>query len=102
MKDLRDLNRRAAKVVADEAITSAPVGDDYKGHLKDTIRPGAGVVRAGSAKLPYGNFIHWNNKTNEYKGNPWLSLAAQKTEPIWVAFYFKELEQIIDKVSGDL
>lgn len=106
IQELKDLNLRAAQTVLQAAIASAPVGDSRGGHIRDSLRAAGtqrmGIIRAGGAKQPYGNYIHWNNKLNRYQGNPWLSNAAQQTEPIWVAFYFKELERITDKVSGDL
>ena len=61
MKDLRQVNKEAAQIVVPEAKNLAPKGKT--GKLAASVRAGAtqkaGVVRAGSKRVPYAGVIDY-------------------------------------------
>jgi hypothetical protein len=101
MADLREPHLKAAGVVARTAKGTAP---RRSGKLGASVRAGAsrtaGVVRAGSASVPYANPIHWGWHTRGIAAQPFLSDAATSTETVWVALYLEEMEDILDRVKG--
>lgn len=114
MKVLKEINRKAASRVATAATSTTPVGGPYKaagrgrprsgGRLKASIRPGAttkaGVVKAGSSRVPYAGPIHWGWPRRNIKAQPFLTTAAKATEPVWMAEYKRHMEEAIDQVKG--
>ena len=60
MKDLRQVNKEAAQIVVPEAKSLAP---HKSGKLAASVRAGAtqkaGVVRAGSKRVPYAGVINY-------------------------------------------
>lgn len=105
LTDFRDLNRRAAGVVQPVAVTGSPLGPGTAGHIRDTVRIGAtktaAIVRVGNnGRFPYANPIHWGWVRRGIRPNPWVSAAAQQTEPTWTEIYFAGLRVIIGKVQG--
>lgn len=104
LKELSAINRRAAQIVAERAKQNAPVGDPRRGHIRTTIRAGAtqraGVVRVGNKSKPYAGVIHYGwPKRNVKKVKPWVIIAAQDTEPVWLAAYHQELKKIIERIG---
>jgi len=101
LADLREPNMAAARIVAAAAVPATP---RRSGRLAGSVRPGAsrtaGVVRAGGASVPYGGPVHWGWPARNIKAQPWLSDAAQATEPQWVNTYFRTLEQVLDNIAG--
>lgn len=117
MKVLRDINKRAATTVSAASAAAAPVGGPYKtsgrgrpksgGRLKASVRPGAttkaGIIRAGtgaSGRVPYAGPIHWGWPRRHIRPQPFMTLAAQATEPVWVADYNRHMRQVIQQVKG--
>jgi hypothetical protein len=102
LTELATLNREAAGVVAVRAGGNAPRRTDT---LASTVRfsgtKTAGVVRAGSAKVPYANPIHWGWPKRGIAANPFISEAGTATEPIWTDVYLRGVNRIIDKIKGD-
>lgn len=99
MKDLNRAHKAAAQVVADEA--TPPV---RTGKLATTVRAGGtrtmGVVRAGYKSVPYAGPIHWGWPARNITANPFLSDAAQRSEPTWIELYEQEIDRIINKIEG--
>ena len=104
MTDLTKLNKAAAGIVAREAKATAPYGPDFGGHIKNTVRGGGGrtaaIVRVGDKRKPYGPALHWGWPSRGIAAQPWVSEAAQNTEPQWVDMYFTGLLSILDSVKG--
>lgn len=105
MKDLTKLNKEAANIVVPVAKALAPVGDPKNGHIKTTIRAGAtqkaGIIRAGSKRLPYGGVQHWGWPARNITAKPWISEAAKSSESQWVQNYFDGLMEVIDSIKGE-
>lgn len=100
MKQLSAVNRDVANIVLPRAKATAPT---VSGKLGGTLRAGAtqksAIIRVGTAAAPYGPVVHYWHKGN-YRPQPWVSLAAQATEPAWLARYHAGIENIIDQVQG--
>ncbi|MFJ2144157.1 hypothetical protein ACIOJF_02505 [Glutamicibacter sp. NPDC087831] len=101
MKDLKALNREAAGIVADASKPLAPVDS---GKLKRSIRPyattRAGVVRAGSKRLPYGGVANYGWPAHNREATHFINEAAQLTEHTWVNLYWSKLNKELSKVKG--
>jgi hypothetical protein len=102
LSELKDVHEAVGALVARVAKSLAPV---RSGQLAGSVRAarlaGGVSVRAGSARVPYSNPIHWGWPKRNIAANPFISNAALQTEPQWVALYEAELEKIIQKVEGD-
>lgn len=101
LSDLKEVNRRAAQYVMPLAVAMSPV---KYGELKATHRTSAtasaGVVKAGSRKVPYAQVVHWGNPKRNSKPNRYLTRAAQRSEPTWIKVYEREMREAINKVKG--
>jgi hypothetical protein len=100
-KEISQAGYEAGQVVADEARTLVPV---KTGALKGTIRVAkqqrAVVVRAGSARVPYANPIHWGWFRRGILPNPFFSKALKlNIEEIYTR-YFENLGDLIVKYGG--
>ena len=102
LKDMTAIHKHIATVVATEAKRRAPV---RTGALRKSVRPAAtqtaAIVRVGSNKrVPYAMPIHWGWPSRNVKKNPFVSHAAQATEPIWTKYYLQEVDKILSKIEG--
>lgn len=105
LSDLTKLHREVANIVLPVARTMAPTGPDIGGHIRNTIRAGAtrraAIIRVGNANAqPYAHPVHWGWYRRGIRPNPWVSRAAQATEPQWTERFFDGLVDIIQKVEG--
>lgn len=114
VKELTSINKQAASTVTAAARATAPVGKPSRkrgrgrpksgGALKASIRAGAttkaGVIRAGSARVPYANVQHWGWPARNIRPKYFISDAAIRTEPVWVKEYEKHMNAVIKKVKG--
>ncbi|UVK60162.1 hypothetical protein SEA_SERIALPHILLER_9 [Arthrobacter phage SerialPhiller] len=100
LKQLAAVNREVANIVLPAAKATAP---RRSGKLGATVRAGAtqkaAIIRAGGPGVPYAPFVHYW-RLDGFTPQPWVSLAAQQTEPIWLARYHAGIERIIDQVTG--
>ncbi|GIG64258.1 HK97 gp10 family phage protein [Phytomonospora endophytica] len=99
--DLKNANAKAASMVAGAAASSAP---RRTGRLAATVRGnravGKAIIRAGRASVPYALPIHWGWPARNIAPNPWVSEAARRLEPVWLAVYVDDLQSILDKIEG--
>lgn len=100
LQDLKDAHRDVAAIVAREAETPRD-----SGALAATVRVGAtnraAIVRAGNnTRVPYARVVHWRKTVNHPQGQPFLSDAAQRTEPKWLPLYEADVHKITDTVKG--
>ena len=101
LRELKDTNRRVAGIVAGEGKSTAPVAS---GRLAADVRPGASntaaVVRAGRKNIPYAGPIHWGWPKRNIVAQPFLSDAAQRTEPTWQDVYMSFINKVVDQIEG--
>lgn len=101
LTDGKEVHLAIAQVVTRAA--QPPRGES--GRTAASLRPGAtkraSIVRAGRASAPYVPRDHYGDPPGgPIKANPWLSEAAQQTEPTWFALYTKYVERSISKIRG--
>lgn len=100
-KEIAQAGYEAGQVVANEARTLVPV---KTGALKGTIRVAKQqrkvVVRAGGARVPYANPIHWGWFRRGIMPNPFFSKALKlNIEEIYTR-YFDNMNKLIQKYGG--
>lgn len=112
--ELKKANKAAAETVAGAAKARAPIGKPARkggrgrrasgGRLMKSVRAGAtqkaGVIKAGSARVPYANPIHWGWPKRNIKQNAFMSDAAVATEGIWVRNFERHMNDVIKEVKG--
>jgi hypothetical protein len=119
LEAIREANRESAKQVLVEAKRLAPVseyrplkpgGAKYKtgGKLRDSIRISDVTthvaIRAGMARIPYANPVHWgwfrDKKTGIRRNilpNPWMARALGYTREEIMDNYIRNMNKLIDK-----
>lgn len=102
LTDLRIVHGQAASIAANRAADRAP---ELTGRLKATIRAAgtktAGIIRAGNnTKVPYAGPIHWGWGRRHIPANPFMTEAAQETEPRWRPVYDRYVDAALDKIKG--
>lgn len=106
LADLRAANRSAANLVAGAAKASAPVLDGYlQRSVRAAATPSAGIIRAGNnrrdaAGVRYAGLTHWGWGRRGIRQRPFISNAAQATEPAWLPIYIADMQAAIAKVRG--
>lgn len=102
LTDLKAAHREAAQIAAHASAALAPVGPT--GRLQRTIRASgtktAGVIRAGTARVPYVPVIHWGWPRRHIKAQPFLSDGARDSEGRWLPVYINHLETIVNRIEG--
>lgn len=101
LSDLKELNAKAAEIAANASADLAP---SRTGRLKKTIRSSgtktAGIIRAGTKKVPYAGPIHWGWKKRKIKPNPFMSDGAQDSKGEWLPIYEAGLDGILYRIDG--
>lgn len=101
LEDLKDVNAAVAAIVVQAAGAYAP---RRTGALAASPRPSRAKARArvlaGGARVPYAGPIHWGWPARNIQAQPWLSQAAQATEPQWTGTYRQGVEDVLSKVKG--
>lgn len=101
LADLKQAHADAAQIATAAGKAGAP---RLSGRLAGTVRGSgtktAAIIRASTKAVPYANPIHWGWHRHHIKPNPWLSLAAQATEPEWTAVYMSAVDKAISQVKG--
>lgn len=101
VSDLKDAHANAGRIVAADAVPRAP---HRSGKLAGTIRTTRQARRArivaGRSNVPYAGPIHWGWQARHIKANPFISWAAQATEPQWTDGYRRDVQHALDNVRG--
>jgi hypothetical protein len=101
LEDLKKVNATIARYVALRAAAMAP---RRSGRLAGSVRGNQAktmaAVRAGGARVPYANVIHWGWPRHHIASQPFLVDAAHITEPTWTRYYLREVERILSHVHG--
>lgn len=100
MKELKEVNRRAADIAKPEAVARAPRG--RTGKLAGSIRVGAtqkaGIIRAGRKTVPYAGPINYGWPARHIKLRTFVNDAVASTEGQWA----KEYEQFVKKTMNQI
>lgn len=101
LADLKAANAAAAAMVAAEASRRAP---RKSGRLAASVRGNKSASRAsisaGRATVPYAGPIHYGWPARGIEANPFVTDAAQATEPHWRPIFEQELEQAASVLDG--
>lgn len=101
---LQDLKRINGETAAYIATAARPATPHRTGRLAATLRSSgtnrAGVIRAGTARVPYAAVIHYGWPRRHIEPQPWLIDAAQRTEPAWTARYQAEITDLVERTSA--
>lgn len=114
LKQMRQVNLEAAKVVEPVAVAGAPVGGPYRrpgrgrpragGRLKRSVRASAtqraGVIKVGGYGVKYAGPIHWGWPAKHIRPQTFAADAAKATEPVWVKQYERHVYDVINSVKG--
>lgn len=102
VQDLKDAHNAAAGIAGGRARAEAPRGPS--GRLGASVRwSGAATsatIRAGGARVPYAQPIHWGWPRRRIAAQPFITEAAQATESQWVGVYEAAVERILGRVKG--
>lgn len=98
--EIAKAGKDSAEVVAAEARTLVPV---RSGALRNSIRTGTQqrkvIVRAGGARVPYANPIHWGWFRKGIAPNQFFGRAiGGKIDEIY-SKYFENLQRLLDKYN---
>lgn len=103
-EDLGDLKAAHAAAAQLVTATSRPKAPRRTGTLSGSVRGSgtstAAIIRAGGARVPYAGPIHFGWRAHNIEPQPFISEAAQSTEPAWTALYTRAVDRILDKVKG--
>lgn len=90
-----------AKTVATTAAQIVPVGKT--GNLRTSIRSsgtmGGGVVRSGSAKVPYAGPVHFGWPARGIEPRPFLYEAADQRAEEVTDLYYRRIQDITDEIA---
>lgn len=102
LQDLKEAHAAAGAIAGGRARDTAPRGPS--GRLAASVRwsgaAASATIRAGSAGVPYALPIHWGWPRRGIPAQPFISTAAQATEPAWTAVYEAAVERILGRVKG--
>ena len=98
LADLSEPGRQAGRRVASAGTAEAPrrTGALAASHRSTADR----TVALITANTVYAPVIHWGWRAHNIEPNPWLSRAAQRTEPAWIQFYEQQVDKALDRVRG--
>lgn len=99
-KEIASAGTDAGNIIAREARSLVPVRE---GALRSSIRVSKAqskvVVRAGRARIPYANPIHWGWFRRGIKPNEFFSRAIAENIDAVASVYFENLQKLIDKYT---
>jgi len=58
------------------------------------------VIRAGGASLRYAGPVHFGWPEHHIEAQPFITEAAQRTEPAWTHIYEDAVESVLDTIRG--
>ena len=109
---LGPLNEQVALIVMRYAKSMAPRRTGtLAGDMRAAKTRARASIRMGRARVPYAGPVHWGWPTRPehsadgkiwggpIKGNPFISKAAQTSEPSWTIFYAQQLQKLATKAE---
>jgi len=101
MEELKDANAAAGAVIVSAAKARAPrKSGALAGSIRSARQARRVLVMAGGARVPYAGVIHYGWPRHNISPQPFLTDAAQETQPTWLPKYNSDLQKILDKVRG--
>ena len=101
LKDLSAIHKRVGTIVAEASRPRSPA---VSGRLAGSVRPSSAAtratIRAGSAAVPYAGPIHFGWPARNIAANPFITSAAEATEPEWTEAYVDGVDDILGRVRG--
>lgn len=101
LTELKDAHAKAGGIVASYAESIAP---RRSGKLAGSVRAARQVrrarIQAGRASVPYAGPIHWGWPARHIGAQPFMSDAAQATEPTWRPAYEAAVAKALEQVKG--
>lgn len=101
LQELKAVNKATADYIAAAARPGVP---HRTGRLAGTMRTSgtnrAGVIRAGTARVPYAAVIHYGWPARNIAPRPWVITAALRTEPAWTARYQERINDLVERTSA--
>lgn len=102
MKELKEVNRRAADIAKPEATARAPHGKT--GKLAGSIRVGAtqkaGIIRAGRKTVLYAGPINYGWPARHIKPRTFVNDAVASTESQWAKEYETFIKKTMNQIKG--
>lgn len=102
MKELKEVNRRAADIAKPEVVARAPRGKT--GRLAGSIRAGAtqkaGIIRAGRKTVPYAGPINYGWPARNIRPRTFVNDAVASTESQWVKEYETFVKKTMNQIKG--
>jgi len=99
--DLKAAHTAAGAIAGGRARETAP---HRTGRLARNVRwsgsKTSATIRAGGVSVPYAGPIHWGWPRRHIGAQPFITQAAQATEPQWAAVYQQAVETILGRVKG--
>lgn len=97
---------KAANKAAADHVSAATKPPQRSGALAATVRTSgtntAGIVRVGKKRVPYANPIHWGWPARNIEAQPFVTDAAQATEPQWTEIYLQHINDILDRIEREV
>jgi hypothetical protein len=97
--ELKAAHAEAAGIAAEASAALAP---KRSGNLARTIRAAgtktAGIIRAGTKRVPYAPPIHWGWAARNITGSFFLSDGATSSEGRWIRVYEDHLNQLVKRI----
>jgi hypothetical protein len=99
-KEIALAAKDAAELVAGEARTLVPVRTGkLKGSIRTATQQRKAIVRAGGARVPYANPIHWGWFRRGIKPNQFFSRAITPQIDKIYKTYFDNLQRLLNKYN---
>lgn len=101
LADFKAAHAEAAEVVQTVAVGLVPVRTGaLRASIRSTGSATAGVVRAGSARVPYAAAIHYGWPRRGIKPHPFITEAAKRETPRVVDVIEQHITRILNKIKG--
>lgn len=103
LDDLKDLHKRAAEPVADEARELVPVAEgDLRDSIRQDRRAAGAAVLAGRRAVPYAGVIHFGWPAHGIEPDPFLYDAADHRAADVRAAYAAGVDDLLRKLDREM